>query len=349
VSRRPPARTLLIVALNLVVAGALLEGLFFVLIHVPRMTADAPAPVRRLAQQMYRHFTRGLIQFDPGCARYDPEVTYTLAPGSCTFGNVEFNDTYLINSLGVRDSEAALHAPEIVVLGDSHAMGWGVGQDEHLAAVVRKGTGRKVLNAAVSSYATVRELRMLDRVDTSHLRVLLIQYADNDLVENQTFRESGNTLPITSRDRYDEIVRHYVGQRSYYPGKYVFRLVMKVLRLEPPEPDRLTMDVVPPSEEAAIFLNALTHAGRTPLDDVQIIVFAVNQSTDLSGIFATALAQEIRKPRYPPFVQRIVALNTARLLKEGDFYVLDDHMNANGHRVVGERLAEIVSDMLVEH
>jgi hypothetical protein len=24
-------------------------------------------------------------------------------------------------------------------------------------------------------------------------------------------------------------------------------------------------------------------------------------------------------------------------------------MNANGHRVVGERLAEIVSDMLVEH
>jgi hypothetical protein len=337
------------VALNLIVAGALLEGLFFVLIHVPRVTADAPALVRRFSQQMYRHFTRGLIQFDPNCARYDPEVTYTLAPGSCTFGNVEFNDAYRINSLGLRDSEAALQAPEIVVLGDSHAMGWGVGQDEHLAAVLRKGTGRKVLNAAVSSYATVRELRMLDRVDTSHLRVLLIQYADNDLIENRTFRESGNTLAITSRERYDEIVRHYAGQRSYYPGKYVYRLAMKVSRLEPAEPDQATMEAVPPAEEeAAIFLNALTHAGRTPLDGVQIVVFAINQSTDLSGIFAMALAQEIRKPHYPPFVQRIVALNTARLLKQGDFYVLDDHMNASGHRVVGERLAEIVSDMLAE-
>jgi hypothetical protein len=333
-----------VVAVNVVVSIVLLEGILALLVHAPRLTAAAPAPVRRLAQQMYRHFNRTLIQFDRACARYDPGVTYTLKPGSCRFANIEFTTTYHVNSAGLRDAERALSAPEIIVLGDSHAMGWGVEQNETLAAVLAARSGRKVLNASVSSYGTVRELAMLDRLDTSRLRILVVQYADNDLAENHTFRKRGQTLPITSKDEYDRIVAHYQGQRSYYPGKYLYRLVMKVLRLEEPEPDQLNMDMLPPAEEAALFLHTLEHGTRTPLEHVQVIVFAVHQDAEVARAFTMALAQESRKPGHPAHVANLIVVNTAALLAFEDFYTLDDHMRPSGHRTIGERLAALIEE-----
>src|SRR5207249_11944844 len=67
-------------------------------------------------------------------------------------------------------------------------------------------------------------------------------------------------LPITSEPVYDTIVRYYATQQSYYPGKYVLRLFMKVLRLEAPEPDRLKMEPIAPEQEAELFIHVLTHA-----------------------------------------------------------------------------------------
>jgi hypothetical protein len=336
---------LFFVTFNVVVAILLLELVFLILLHVPRVTGAAPAPVRGLVQQIYRHFNRALIQFDPACARYDPAVTYTLKPGTCTFSNIEFSNEYRINRLGLRDEESALVAPEVIVIGDSHAMGWGVDQQNTLARVVERQTGLKTLNAAVSSYATAREMVMLGRLDTSRLRFLIIQHADNDLPENRTFQSHGNRLPISDESHYQEIARHYAAQRTYYPGKYVFRLFMKVLRLEAPEPDQLRMEVIPAAEEAELFLNALEHAGQTPreaLGKVQVIVLEIGQAPDHPRAFIAALAEVSRRDPHPPFVQLLMTLDTTSVLKPEDFYVLDDHMNAHGHQVVGEALAQLI-------
>ncbi|HMD37517.1 MAG TPA: hypothetical protein VKH42_21225, partial [Vicinamibacterales bacterium] len=119
-------------AFTLVIALALLELIFVVLLHSPRVVAAAGGPMRLLVQQVYRHFNRSLIQFDARCARYDAELFYTLKPGSCSFGNLEFGNDYRINRAGLRDDDDALSAPEMIVIGDSHAMGWGVDQDESL-------------------------------------------------------------------------------------------------------------------------------------------------------------------------------------------------------------------------
>src|SRR4029450_6667436 len=272
-------KTVGLIAFNIVVACVLLEGVFLVLLHFPSVTAVSPRPVQRLTQQIYRHFNRSLIQFEEACAVYDPEVTYTLKPGTCTFGNLEFKNTFnvnllgvvddqaaarrpTVNRLGVRDDEASLDGPEIIVLGDSHAMGWGVEQGETLSHVLARKCGLKVLNAAVSSYGTAREMMLLNRLGTSRLRYLIIQYADNDLPENRAFLEHGGRLPITRRADYQRIVEYYAAQRGYYPGKYLFRLLMKVLKLEKPEPDQLRMDPVAPKEEAELFLYVLTHPSR---------------------------------------------------------------------------------------
>lgn len=327
------------IVFNLVAVVVITETILLVLLHVRSLTAATPRPARRLVQQVYRHFNRSLLQFDPRCAQYDAGLAYTLKPGTCTFENLEYVNAFRVNRLGLRDGDASLDAPEVIVLGDSHAMGWGVEQDQALPQVLARTTGLKVLNAAVSSFGTAREMMLLDRLDASRLRVLIIQYTDNDLLENRTYKAEGNHLPIMTQTQYEHVVRHYASQRSYYPGKYLFRLCMKVLRLEEPEPDQMKMDPASPTEEAELFVNALTHASRTPLDEVQIIVFEINEQISPARPFIAALNEVKRRDGYPAFVRRLIPIDVAPLLTPKDFYILDDHMNANGHEVVAGALA----------
>ncbi len=329
-------------ALNLVVALALLEGVLLILLHVRRITAWSPPPVRALAQQVYRHFNRGFVQFDEACAQYDPVVTYTLRPGTCTFKNLEFTTELRVNRLGLRDSDDALRGPEVIVLGDSHAMGWGVAQEEAFPRVASRKSGLKVLNAGVSSYGTVREMLTLDRLDLSRLRVLVIQYSDNDIVENEVFRAHDNHLPITPQPRYEEIVRYYRSQRSYFPGKYVFRLFLKVSRLEAPEPDNPKVAPVSPGEEVVLFFNALEHAGHPSLAAVRLIVLEVGQDFTHPRVFIGALADASRRAG-ASVVQQLVTLDTTTIIDANDFYVLDDHMTARGHERLGAALGELLT------
>jgi hypothetical protein len=335
-------KAVFVIAYNLIVVFAVSEACLAALVHVPRVTALTPTPFRRLVQQVYRHFNRSLIQFDPQCARYDPVITYTLEPGTCTFENVEFKNSFRINRAGLRDDDASLDAPEMIVLGDSHAMGWGVEQDQAIPERVAQKTGMKVLNAAVSSYGTVREMMMLDRLDTSRLRVLVVQYSDNDLVENRAFSKEGGRLPIMTEAQYRNIVNHYASQRSYYPGKYLYRLVMKVTRLEEPEPDQMKMDPVSPPEEADLFLSALLRASHARLDAVQIVVFEISEQIRPGRPFVAALEAAKLREQNPEFIRRLATLDVAPLLTANDFYVLDDHLNSRGHEIVAEALAALL-------
>jgi hypothetical protein len=87
----------------------------------------------------------------------------------------------------LRDDEESLFSPEIVVVGDSQAMGWGVSQDLTFSSLLENALGKPILNAAISSYGTARELKILERIDLSNLKFLIIQYSDNDYRENRTY------------------------------------------------------------------------------------------------------------------------------------------------------------------
>jgi hypothetical protein len=205
--------------------------------------------------------------------------------------DAEFDNDFSINHVGLRDDEASLEAPDVIVLGDSHAMGWGVDQRETFAEVLQRRSGLKVLNAAISSYATVREMRMLNRLDTSRLKALIVQYSDNDSPENLTFQTHGNRLTIMSEAQYGYAVQYAEATRRYYPGKYVYRLIMKALRLEEPEPFENTLTPVTHPGGGSL-INALTDAGRTKLDGVQVIAFEVCEKLDTPLGFVAALDRE---------------------------------------------------------
>ena len=91
-------------------------------------------------------------------------------------------------------------------------MGWGVKQDATFSNLLENELGESVLNAAISSYETVRELKLLERVNLHNLRYLIIQYCDNDYFENKTYVEKGNVLPIMSEQNYASFkVAHHEG------------------------------------------------------------------------------------------------------------------------------------------
>ena len=93
-----------------------------------------------LLQEIQRKFyfasVRNIWQFDKNCASDDILAIYNPIAGQCNFNNLEF-DTVIsfdgdsrINGLG-----GALTSGDVVaVLGDSHAMGWGVNDNETFSA-----------------------------------------------------------------------------------------------------------------------------------------------------------------------------------------------------------------------
>src|SRR5574341_2581482 len=125
-----------------------------------------------------------VVQFQPDCAIYDPGLFYTLRPGTCRFKNREFDTTFRVSAQGFRDTVEEHQRPEIVVTGDSHAMGWGVAEGRTFSELLGRKLGVGIENIAVSSYATSREMIALERVHRSMWKGFVIVYSSNDVAEN---------------------------------------------------------------------------------------------------------------------------------------------------------------------
>jgi lysophospholipase L1-like esterase len=292
-----------------------------------------------LLRYYYANFERDIIQFSDACARYDYGLFYTLKPGTCRFANREFDLEYSINSLGVRDDEAALNNPEIVVIGDSQAMGWAVGREQTFSALIGKMTGKKILNTGVSSYGTAREMIMLDRVARGRLKYLIIQYSDNDYDENRYFASNNYSMSISSAEKYEQVRRFHKDNTEYYPGKHLLTLI-KIIR----SPDISISDpVASPYQpyEIDAFLQVLQNS-RPDLRNLKIIVFEANPYAVNNRPFLENLKKQIKNPSYPDHIRNISVLDLGKELNAGRYLTLDDHMNADGHRLIAERVTAVI-------
>jgi lysophospholipase L1-like esterase len=293
--------------------------------------------VRNLARQFYGSFDRAIIQTDLRFVRYDPELFYTLRPGRFVFEQREFAHEFRVNSLGVRDAEAALDGPEIVVVGDSVAMGWGVAQEETFPALIARATGRRVLNAAVSSYGTVREMRLLERIDRRRLAWLIVQYNANDTGENRLFQQRGNRHLPSGHERFEEIRLRYEAKRAYHPGKYAWQAVRRLWRsIEDTVAPRQPRGPAPtPDEEADAFLNALLHAGTIDFERVRLVIVEVTGEGAPATLVAM-LPPRLARPGLPAGIRTARLVDIGARLGPDAFHVLDDHPNAQGHRLIAE-------------
>lgn len=327
---------LALAALSLLAGLGVAELVFGTLLRHPAALRALPSAVASHLRAYYLNHDRDMVQSQPECARYDPELFYTLRPGGCRFVNREYDTTLQVNSAGLRDSEAALQAPEVIVLGDSFAMGWGVEQEEAFPRQLARQSGRSVLNAGIPSYGTVREVRLLDRLDTSRLRVLVVQYDENDGEENRLYAERGNVLLVSDERAYRQDVQRAGRRQKYFFGRYSFEIVRGIVA-----PERSTLPpVLTPAHQARIFANALAHASSRDLAQVQVLVVDLDADRQVSAALAQAIQREAVQDRYPPFVRRLQLVDLGGRLLPEDYFVLDDHLRASGHRKIAESLLE---------
>ncbi|MFA5145993.1 MAG: SGNH/GDSL hydrolase family protein [Candidatus Omnitrophota bacterium] len=332
-------KTPLSILLLIVILSAALEGVFVLVLNNPYpLLRYAPRSVVFFFSSLYMRNVN-IIQFMPECARYDSGVMYTLRPGRFIFSNIEFRTEYLVNSLGVRDDEASLGSPVIVVAGDSIAMGWGVEQDETFPQIIERKTGLPVLNAAVSSYGTVREMLLLKRVDRSRLKYLIIEYDTNDYNENREFYLNKNMLPVTGPGRYDRLVRKEGNRRRYFFGKHLLSkyngIIRKIKDMASSRKDGNGASSYRGS--AAFFLNAVINSG-IDLTGVRVIVVKFGKDDD----FVPALKKKKGSDGRPRFIREMAVLDAKDILSGDDYYMLDGHMNRRGHEKVAAALLAVV-------
>ncbi len=330
--------TLALAVASSCVALLLAEGLLIGLLARPTLLRRLPRNVAHHLRNYYLEHDRDLLQADACCARYDPDLFYTLKPGRFRFANREFDVAFEVNSLGVRDGEAALRAPEVVVAGDSFAMGWGVERDETFARRVQALTGLRVLNTGVSSYGTARELLLLRRVDTRHMRFLLVQYDRNDAWENVSFERHDGRLPIRPREAFEHTLSRAPQRRTYWPGRCVFEIVRAIL--DPGHHEPLEGPTPAPDEQARHFAYVLRRL--LPAGDYDVMVFELSPAAPPDDAFARALRAELRAPGAAP-AQRVHVLELGRVLRPEHYFDLDDHLRATGHARVGEELARAIA------
>jgi hypothetical protein len=331
--------TLTLIALMILVILALLETWMYGLVHYPAVLRRCSRKLQNSISYLYIQGDRKIMQFQEGSGQYHPDLGYTLKPGKFVFTETEFSNEYHINSLGVRDAEASLNAPEIVFLGDSFALGWGVDQGQTFVKLLEDRTHYKTLNTSVPSYGTIREMLMLRKVDRSRLKCLIIQYCGDDYDENRLYYKNGNRPQIMRAETFQKLTTLHSKAKSYYPGKYIGLKIRKKygewIAKHPPSDDDHSLSHVD------LFLHALKQ-NADMLVGLPIIVFEIN-GINQSNTFTLELREKKSNPDEPPLIRNLIVLDMTEYLDDRHFYVLDGHLNAEGHRIVAHVLYEILS------
>ncbi len=310
--------------------------------------------LKTMMQEYSMAFDRDTVQLNPACAQPDALLTYVLKPGQCHQKSREFDVLLSINSKGVRDDENSLKQPEIIVTGDSQAMGWGVEQEKNFAQLLERATGKKVLNAAIPSYSTSREIGALPRYDLSKLKTLIIQYCDNDYGENLGFFNNGRKFPVIAANEYKYLVNLYEAQKKYFPGKHTWHLLTQLMNLKSSatkpsnsgESDghskkRTGNQAYEDVMGANLFVDILNHS-PVNLDKVQIILIEINGSAANDPYFINAVKSIQHGEANSKAVKNMITLDLSPILTAEKYYNLDDHMRASGHEAVMKQLLPLI-------
>ena len=326
-------------AVGLAIALLALEGALALALRAdPRAGPDLWKKMRR---EYYMRFERHILQYLPECAEFDPQLAYRLKPGHCRFRNREYDVEIVVNSAGMRDREEALDRPRIVVTGDSFAVGWGVAQEETLSAVLAELTGEKTLDAAQPSYGTAREMLLLRSVDLSAAHTLVVQYCENDFIENARFLKGHGRLATMAPEKYRATVEDHLAATRYYPGKHLRHLLpFAWWAARGGDPTDYVRDC---TIEAPAFVRVLDRAGlRGPL---RVIAFEAIYTVEQSSCFSRELAKLAGSGAgLPAWVSELRVIDPASFLTASDYYPLDEHLNASGYRKIARAIADAIAD-----
>ena len=316
--------------LGIIIILTALEGMLALFLIKPQLLFSEF--LREGLRRVYIKEDWSVVQAELDIVQYDPEVTYLLAPRASQYANREFETTIRGNSAGLRDDEASLKSPDIIVIGDSYSMGWGVEQEEAYPQLLERKTGLKVLNAGISSFGTAREMLLLRRLDTSKVRVIIVQYFFNDFRENRAFVEGGFFLKTTPEVEFRRRVFDSQRKRRYRPLDYLRAFFNRTHNY----PEILT---TPASEVAATCLKVLTSSEI--LKGIPVFFFEIDGWGEGRYMIGKEMAELLETGnRFAELSTHFTLLQIHEVLSREDYFTLDPHFRPHGHEKVASALAE---------
>lgn len=281
---------------------------------------------------------RPMIQFESSCSQYDSVLFYTLKPGIGNFRHHEFNVDYKINSLGLRDNETDIKNPYIITIGDSFTLGWGVDQDSTFSEILEKKTNKKVLNMGVSSYGTAREAIALERINTDSTKLIILQFHDTDLRENNYFVKN-NKLGNNTQLDFDMQVKNNDIVKKYYPFKFIKSAIIQIVT--PTVSAKMSAELL--GGEYKKYPNYLSEFYLI-IDRIQskfkgkiLITYLGSFNTEPYAI------DELENYAKTNKISGLYFLNLGGKLNETDYFYLDDHINNNGHKKVANLILQKIN------
>ena len=332
------------VFVSLIIAFTGLEIFYIVLCNNATLLLKMPDPIISHIRTVFWHSPyRRYVQFDPACAEFDPEIFYRLKPsGSCVQETSEFKVRYDNNSAGVRDDEESLVSPEIIALGDSQAMGWGVHKEDRFTEFLERATGKKVLNVAVSSWGPARELLMLKRLDLSNVKTIIFQHASNDAYESEAYLQNTELFHKTRNEKEWSTRSQFDDEKSqYFFGKNVYLLITQLWRLYNDGFHQLKIS----EKEGEHFLQILKMLKPQTSNDIHYIIFSVNVKRTFHSKFIERLNKAYEHPEFQKEFPHFDTLNITEELNQDQYrFVIDNHLTRKGHEFVASKILPILKN-----
>ena len=185
--------------------------IFFATIILAAIAIEILKTDRMANSQYFR--TRDVFQYHTENIVFDAGRGYTMAPNLNTpYSNKEFTSTITTNNLGYRDDNASLNNPDVLMLGDSYAWGWGVDEKDGVEKQYEKLTRRNVLNMSVPGYGSIQELLTLfawERRGPLQGKRIFLFFCANDLQDNENtsfnafpyFVKNGSNIQLHTPDK----------------------------------------------------------------------------------------------------------------------------------------------------
>ena len=78
------------------------------------------------------------------------------------------------------------------------------------------------------------------------------------------------------------------------------------------------------------------------LNGAKIIDFEVNENANNDSLFIDELKRFVFKENDPDWLKDIIAIDFSSQLKGDKYFALDDHITAEGHIIIADKLIEIL-------
>jgi hypothetical protein len=298
---------------------------------------------QHIQSKIYMRFTN-VLQYDPQLSQFEPKLGYRYRPNVvANYHQWEFETKdFRTNAAGLRDDNASLQHPKIISLGDSYTTGWGIEQEETYSQLLEKQTQKKVLNAGISSFGTIREGLLLQQLDRDSCQWVIIQYCLNDLEENLTWADS--LLDRTPfKPRMDSTIYHqrvYQNQAQvvYSPFRYLFEVTKVLLHEYLGFEDRHYIDYnlkTMPLHISA-FLKSIRYIQQ--FYNGNILIISLSNNRKLDAIFM----EQIRQKATLMKLKNLHFLDATQYISPKDHYVIDYHLKPIGHQKVATQIAKIM-------